>query len=137
MIKLNHAPTFKATVQIPMGGTVAQFKCEFRWMNDKRLAEFIARMRMLEAAESTPVKIVQSVYRLLAKIPLVKRWASPRVIVHKSAFEHLSDIIVGWEDVDMDWSEEAFNRLIELQPNALTLILGAWAKGLAENRLGN
>ena len=138
MLKLNHAPTFKATVQLPMaGGVVAEFKCEFRWMSDKHLSEFLFRMRTLDSLNRPSMRAMQSVMRFLSKLPIVGNWAQARVIHKKTAFEHLDEIMVGWEDVDMEWSEAAFNRLMEIQPNALALILGAWAKSLADNRLGN
>ena len=138
MLKLQHAPTFRAAVDIPLAGDkVAHVDCEFRWMHAADLADFLQRVQLALTLDRRAVRVSQFVVRLLGRIPGLKAWAAKRTIPYRDDFDCLSEILVGWDGVDMPWSREACERLVKMYPQAVSLILGAWAKALGENRLGN
>lgn len=138
MLKLNQAPTFKGSVQIPLpDGKTAQIECVFKWMSTKDLQAFFRSVRLAAVAHKPGVRAAQWVVRALGRVPGLKAWAQARTVTYRSDFEYLDQIIESWSGVDLPWSREACEALIQHYPHAVTIILGAWAKGLSESRLGN
>ena len=138
MLKLQHAPTFTGKVEIPLpGDKVAHVTCTFKWMHRKDVMTFYRRIHMLALMGKWHMRLAQRIVRALAYVPGLKGWAESRTVTFQDTFDMLSEVIDSWEGVDLPWSREACDLLIAQHPNAGMLFMGAWAKGLAENRLGN
>lgn len=138
MLKLTQAPTFTGKVQIPLqGDQVAEVVCTFKWMHIRDVREFLGKVQMAARMGSPVVRTGQWFLRRLVKVPKLGAWASKRVISYRTDFDFLSEIVESWEGVDMPWGRESCQALIEQYPNAVGLIMGAWANGLADKRLGN
>lgn len=138
MLKLEQAPTFLGSVDIPLpSGEVAKIECVFKWMSVKDLRVFLHKAELASKANLPGMGFVQWVIRGLSKVPGLKAWAETRTITYRTDFDYLDRIIESWSGVDLPWSEEACESLTKNYPHAVTLILGAWAKGLAESRRGN
>lgn len=138
MLKLQQAPTFEAKVEIPLpGDKVAEVKCTFRWMHMNDLRDFLMKVADTGRLSSPLTLVGQRVLAWLSKVPCLRGWASKRLIAFRSDFDVLNQVLISWEGVDMPWGEEACKQLLELYPNAVSLIIGAWCNGLAERRLGN
>ena len=138
MLKLNQAPTFAGSVQIPLpDGQTAQIECVFKWMSAKELQAFFRSVRLAALADKPGMCAAQWVVRLLGHVHGLNAWAQARRITYRTDFDYLDQIIESWSGVDLPWSREACEALIRHYPHAVTIILGAWAKGLTESRLGN
>jgi len=138
MLKLNQSPTFKGSVDIPLpDGNTAQINCVFKWMSMRDLGKFMRSVQLAAVANKPSVRAAQFVIRWLGLVPGLGKWAKKRRVVYRSDFEYLDQIIESWSGVDLPWSPEACESLLKNYPHAVPLILGAWAKGLTENRLGN
>lgn len=138
MLKLQHAPTFVGKVEIPLSADkVAQVTCTFKWMNRKDVQTFYRRIHMLSLMGSWHMQMAQRLVRLLSHVPGLKAWADARTVTFKDTFDMLDQVIESWQGVDLPWSRESCELLIAQHPTAGLLFLGAWSKGLAENRLGN
>lgn len=138
MLKLQQAPTFDAKVEIPLpGDQVAVVKCTFRWMHRDDLSAFLLKVADMRRLASPLTLLGQKVFERMAKVPGLRGWAGRRRIAFRSDFQVIDQVLISWEGVDVPWSEDACKQLIELHPNAVSLILGAWCQGLAERRLGN
>lgn len=138
MLKLNHAPTFTGSVEIPLpDGKTAQIECVFKWMSMRDLGAFLRGVRLAAVANRPSMRAAQFVIRCLGRVPGLGDWAKTRTVTFRSDFDYLDQIIESWSGVDLPWSREACASLLRNYPHAVTIILGAWAKGLAENRLGN
>lgn len=138
MLKLQQAPTFEAKVEIPLpGDQVAVVKCTFRWMHRNDLRIFLGQVVAAGRMASLHVRLAQWGLRGAARVPGARSWASKRVIKFRTDFDILNSVLVSWDGVDMAWGPKACKQLLAMHPNAVSLILAAWVKGLNERRLGN
>lgn len=138
MLKLAHDPTFVGKVEIPLSGEkVAHVTCTFRWMDRKDVQAYYRQIHMLSLMGAWHMRAMQRFIRALSHVPGLKAWAAARTVTFTDTFDMLDRVVESWQGVDLPWSREACDLLIQQHPTAGLLILGAWSKGLTENRLGN
>lgn len=137
MLKLQQAPTFTKKVDIPLpDGNVARVECVFRWMHTKDLRDFLSKVHASQSLTPWAMRVSQAVVWVAKRIG-AKEWAHKREIPYRTDYDYLSAIIESWDGVDLPWGPQACDLLLKQYPQAAGLILGAWAKGLTEGRLGN
>lgn len=97
MFKLQPAPTFWASVDIPLpGGETAPLELELRWLPEAERRELVSGL-----SEDTP------------------------------GVEVLRKLVVGWRDVDAEFSDEALATLSGNYPGAAWSVLREYPKHLA------
>lgn len=136
MLTLNTAPTFRRTVTFEAAGKAVAVDVDFKWMHRKQLRAFMHRVNMV-SSRRLAVRITQPIIRAIGLLPFCGKWSQARTVTYRDDFDFLSEIVQGWEGVDVPWSRESCARLVELYPQAVPAILGEWAKALTDQRLGN